>query len=591
MDVRRRFRFILLGLLLAVGGLYLIGNQRVPLWDRDEPRYAECSRQMLLSGDWVVPWYLDYWRTEKPPVIYWAQAGVMAVMGDTAQASRLPSAVATIGSALVLAAVVRKFAGAKRAAWSALIFCTAGLVIAAAKMCITDATLTFFVISGQACLAIMYASGLKHLRERETAAAADAIAPNDSAPVVTPRRKYQLAPLWVSTAFWISLAMAGLTKGPQALGFHAVTLLVLLGLDIGFNFKSKIVRQDAIGWWREFRPVIGIPILAVLTAPWVILMHIRAPGFVHELFHKVQMHTQTSMEGHGQPFGYHLVLIFGTFFPWSLLLPMVIWKAYLHRRTPQVRFAIAAACGPWLLMECVTTKLPFYVLPAFPGLAFLTADAVVRCIRGQHRDLVQKGFFAAVIVWSIAALGISLGVWALPFLLNTRDLPFIGMSAFSLCGLLYVASVNYFFAKKQPREALIILGLGMILMVGILFGGVLPGLTPMQTSVRLANDLRSLGATGYNMRIGMIDYKEPSLAFYQGGGAREEDDLYLQSTNPADWPKWIVISQTAWNKVPPAIQQLLTIVQSESGFDYAAGIDKITKVDHQHVKILILQKK
>ena len=103
--------------------------------------------------------------------------------------------------------------------------------------------------------------------------------------------------------------------------------------------------------------------------------------------------------------------------------------------------------------------------------------------------------------------------------------------------------------------------------------------------------LRSLGATGYDTRVAMIDYKEPSLAFYQGGGVREQKDDYLQTTNPADWPKWIVISQTTWNNVPPAIQQLLTIVRSESGFDYSAGIDKVTKIDKQHVKILILQKK
>src|ERR1700722_14251036 len=63
---RRVIRWLLGLIVLAAGGLYLVGNQRVPLWDRDEPRYAQTSRQMLASGDWVVPRLLDEIRTAKP---------------------------------------------------------------------------------------------------------------------------------------------------------------------------------------------------------------------------------------------------------------------------------------------------------------------------------------------------------------------------------------------------------------------------------------------------------------------------------------------------------------------------------------------
>ena len=59
--------------IIAAGALYLIGNDRVGLWDRDEPRYAQTSKQMLLSepADWVVPRLLDKVRTAKPIFIYW----------------------------------------------------------------------------------------------------------------------------------------------------------------------------------------------------------------------------------------------------------------------------------------------------------------------------------------------------------------------------------------------------------------------------------------------------------------------------------------------------------------------------------------
>ena len=72
----------LLLLLLACAGVYLVGNDSVPLWDRDEPRFAQTSRQMLQSGDWVVPRLYDAVRTAKPPLIYWLQACRMKVLGD-----------------------------------------------------------------------------------------------------------------------------------------------------------------------------------------------------------------------------------------------------------------------------------------------------------------------------------------------------------------------------------------------------------------------------------------------------------------------------------------------------------------------------
>ena len=56
-------RLLLALIILAAAGVYLVGNGAVALWDRDEPRYAQTSRQMLQSGDWVVPHYLDNVRT------------------------------------------------------------------------------------------------------------------------------------------------------------------------------------------------------------------------------------------------------------------------------------------------------------------------------------------------------------------------------------------------------------------------------------------------------------------------------------------------------------------------------------------------
>jgi 4-amino-4-deoxy-L-arabinose transferase-like glycosyltransferase len=536
MSQAAQFRKMLSFLLLGALALYLIGNARVSLWDRDEPRYAECSREMLQSGDWVVPRFLQEWRLEKPPLIYWCQAAVMSVIGDTPQAARLPSTVAIVFSGGLLALIVNRLAGPRRALWSAFIFCTCGLAIAAAKMCITDAVLLAFVLTGQACLALMYAAEQRH----------------------------RCAPFWVAIIFWISTGLAGLTKGPQALGFHCFTMLILLALDR----SSGISWKRGITWWRQLHPIVGVPILAMVVAPWLVMIHQRAPGFVTELLHKARMHAGGSMEGHGEPPGYHLLLIFGTFFPWSLLLPTAISLAWQNRKLPHVRFAFAAAAGPWLLMEMVYTKLPFYVLPAFPGLAFLTADALIRCSRGQFDDLKRQIFKIAVLIWAVAALGLAAAPWVA--LKITPDLPRPALITFSVCGAMYALIVSLRFLQKQVIRAALVMGIGMVVMIAVLFGLLIPRLDFLRLSLRLAADLKSVGATGSNVPVMMIDYKEPSLAFAQGGGTREQvDDQYLVDVPPEQWPRWVVVSMDEWKKVPNERRAQVRVLFSEQGFAYA----------------------
>jgi len=535
-----RFWKTLIVLLLAATVLYLLGARSVPLWDRDEPRYAQCSREMLQTGEWVVPKYLGNWRIEKPPLIYWSQMLAMAVEGDTPEAARFPSTVAVLLTALILAAVVRHFLGDQRALWTVFIFCTSILTIASAKFCITDAMMMFFVAVGQGCLAFLYWSSHRN----------------------------QKPPVWVVPIFWISLALAGLTKGPQALGMHCMMLFVLLLLDANANGWNW--RQSA-KWSLRLQPLIGVPLLAVIVTPWLVLVHQRAPGFVQELFHKARLHTATSMEGHGEPPGYHMALIIFTFFPWSLLLPTAVTSAWRNRKSATIRFAMAATAGPWLLMELIRTKLPFYILPAFPGLAFLTADAIIRCIRGQNRDLKRPMFIYACGFWAVAILAVAFIPW-LCLRFSTRDqLPIPAFIAFNIAGVIYAALVFGRFYQQRIARAATVLGVGMVIMLAILYIAIFPKLDFVQLSERLANDLKKMGAYGANTHVAMIGYAEPSLAFYQGGGAREQLPDYLQTTPQSQWPRWIVISIQNWENVPPNVQHKLIPRAVETGFNYSHG--------------------
>ncbi|MFM8005711.1 MAG: ArnT family glycosyltransferase, partial [Dolichospermum sp.] len=79
--------------LLVIGWIafgWNLGN--VGLIDETEPLFAEASRQMLLTGDWITPFFNGETRFDKPALIYWCQAIAYSLMGVNEWAVRIPSA-------------------------------------------------------------------------------------------------------------------------------------------------------------------------------------------------------------------------------------------------------------------------------------------------------------------------------------------------------------------------------------------------------------------------------------------------------------------------------------------------------------------
>ncbi|HEY0009722.1 MAG TPA: phospholipid carrier-dependent glycosyltransferase, partial [Tepidisphaeraceae bacterium] len=286
---RRSAIWILLALLASALAVYLIGNDRVQLWDRDEPRYAQTSREMLQSGDWVVPRFLGEVRTAKPPLIYWAQASVMAVLGDNAFAARLPSALAMIAVLTLLALVIGRAAGRERGVWTAFIFGSTVLAILAAKMSVTDAVLLLWIVIGQLCLYALWRTG--------------------------PRG-------WLILLLGISMGLGGLTKGPVAFGVHVTTLIALWLL----NWRLEDLNPQGcrrLHWGLVF--VGSVMVMSVVATPWLILIQQQEPTFLsHALGHDVVQRIQKGHEGHSGPPGYYVLAVWGTFFPWSLLIPAAL---------------------------------------------------------------------------------------------------------------------------------------------------------------------------------------------------------------------------------------------------------------------------
>jgi 4-amino-4-deoxy-L-arabinose transferase-like glycosyltransferase len=517
-------------LIIASSGLYLIGNGSVALWDRDEPRYAQTSRQMWKSGDWVVPHYLDLVRTAKPPLIYWCQAAAMSVLGDNAFAARLPSAVAIIILLILLPAVLLRHIGLQRTLWTVFIFATSGLVIANAKFCITDAVLLLWVTIAQFCLYAIWRG-------------------NASWPVVL--------------TMAVAIGLAGLTKGPVVLGFLGMTLVIL---GVFRLIDSKFIplpaeQTPAVGRLTShviLKTIIGLLIVTAITLPWVLMVNHRASAFLRTAVgHEVWDRMMTPLEQHTGPPGYYLLTIWITFFPWSMFLPTAIGLAIRYRANPQTRFAMAAIVGPWIMLECVRTKLPHYFLPVFPALAFLTADAIVRCIGGQHDHLKSRGFIRA-----IGACGVLIAIaTSAPWVVMRayRPLPYAAMTMISILGVLFGATVFALFKARRSAAGAVAMGI---------YGWYLPRAEFLQLSPRVADVLIAHDVVHPHQVI-MLGYMEPSLAFYQGGTMREAGPIGLGPNFVSQFPPWMVVSADVWNQATPDVRQLFDVIADVRGLAYA----------------------
>jgi len=587
MSSRPKLALMIVGTILLAAGVYLVGNHNVALFDRDEPRYAECSREMLQGSpehpgqDLIVPRFLGELRTAKPPGIYWLQAGTMKQLGETVFAARLPSSIAMVLTLIVFAAATWKIVGPTRATWATFIFASSLMVVLSAKWCLTDAVLLLFVTVAQLCL---YAT----LRGRGG---------------------------WgVTILCCICIGLAGLVKGPVVIAVQGMALIALALLKIASAVRRRffpnrsarphsgfaVVMSDDM----ETAPVLtsytvkptdqtkespaelltlevdpearflsvagqiilGLAIIAGIVGPWLWAINKAAPDFLPTIIgHDVVSRMKNGLEGHSAPPGYHLLTIWATFFPWSILLPMTIISAVRQRRLPIIRFALATVVGNFIFFECVKTKLPHYLLPIYPWLALMTADVVVRCLRGAQGDLVSRFTRNGLTVWGAIVILLGGVPWVFARWFSYSLTPLIAWSAVTLVvGVAIIAC----FRTSRPRAGLVCMGLGSVAMIAVLWGLYLPHADFLRTSILVGDELKRLGVTAPNS-VQMLDYKEPSLAFYQGGTIRENSNTVLTAALAEKTPAYLVITSDVWKKSDPSVQAMYDVVKEFPTLAYA----------------------
>lgn len=429
MTARTRLSLLALGLFFC---LYILPLGFRPLMEPDETRYAEIPREMIASGDWVVPQLNGLHYFEKPPLGYWANAVSISIFGENGFAIRLPSALSVGLSALMITIMIRRTlprSDLHTAPIASLILFTCTEVAAIGTFAVLDSMLTGALTLSLACF--FMASEAERGSRREQ----------------------------------IFLLVAGMSCGAAFLikGFLA---LVVPALTVGAYLIWERRLRDL--WRYTWLPLIAAIAVAL---PWGLAIHAKAPDFWRYFFWIE--HVQRFMGGdkaqHKEPFWYFFIMAPAMFLPWTFLAPAAgIGLLTARQEAPCrriIRFSLSWLCLPFLFFSLSSGKLLTYILPCFPPFAILTSIGLLTLVRSGRARAVNAGAAAAFFILALLPVAFVLIQWtglpkiAPPY--STAMQPLLG-----LAGLLTMAAMPLIaWRSKQQEGKIILFGLTPVLLL------------------------------------------------------------------------------------------------------------------------------
>ena len=471
---------------------FLPGFFHLPPIDRDESRFAQATKQMIESGDYIDIRFQDDVRYKKPVGIYWLQAGVVRTaeaLGipearTTIALYRIPSLIGAIGAVLLTYWTALAFVTRRSAYLAGLMMATCVLLGVEARLAKTDAALLFCCVAAMGVMARAYLSG-RGERDREIGFVHVA-------------------------AFWTALAGGILIKGPLILMVMALPAVALMIMD------------RSARWLRRLKPIVGVIWMLVLVLPWFIAIMSRSgDAFLVEsagqdLFGKL-FH---GAEGHGAPPGYYLILFWVTFWPAAPLAAVAAPAVWRNRREAATRFLLAWLIPSWIVFEIVITKLPHYVLPLYPAIAILIAREIERRDLSRNPHLVRFAVMWPIVTAILCALGVGLLIYmrgqfgwlAWPFAAFAVIFGFYAWRLYDIDG----AEISLARATVCAQ----LLGIAV-------FGVLVPLMRPLFPSPTLAEWVKAEGCS--DPVVVAAGYHEPSLVFLVGTHTR-----LLDGTRAAD---------------------------------------------------------
>ncbi len=360
-DTSSPVRVAAVAFLIVLTSLVVLPSLNFHLFEPDEGRYAQIPKEMLARGDWLTPTLQREPYLDKPPLFYWLVMIAYCTLGEADWVARLVPAMAVMMSVLVVYFLGRRSIGERPAFWGATLLALMPGLVSMGRILVLDGLLTLFVT-----IAIL--------------AAFEAV------------RGPRLAIGWWRLMS-VALALGTLTKGPIAL------LLVLPPLVA----HRWLTTQSSRISWRAWGGMLAI--VAAINLPWYIAITIWHPEFASYFLWKHNLQRFLTPFDHEQPIWYFLpVLLLG-------LGPMALWTPLVGRfllasrpdavlrRSPEMGYFLLTALWCVGFFSLSGSKLPTYILPAFPPLALALGTYLVASGWSQSRFL--RGGLA---IWAVVLM-------------------------------------------------------------------------------------------------------------------------------------------------------------------------------------------
>ena len=362
---------IYLGLVAVV---LLFGNNWVSLWDQDEAAYAGFAKNMVESGNWLMPEFMWSEVHRKPPLHFWNIAISYKIFGINEFAVRFPSVVFVLLTLALTYFGGKKIFGEKESFIGMVVLSTSFLVMSLAKVSVTDATLLFFIT--------LCAIAMLH--------------------VLLFRSR-----MWI-IIFWCSFALALLTKGPPIILFTCVFALIL------FVFHPN--RKNLL----QLHPWFFLPLALVPLWYWGYLCTQAEGGkeFIEWMIDwYILKRVGGSVFGQTGPPGTHLFGLMVFFLGYFMFFPKAIFNGikYLFSKEKNSNFLLAAwFVAGWFIFEFTPSKLPAYVIAAHVPLALIIGKHIslnqlpAKGLRIAHLILNALIFTALIVAPLVLGLSVSI---------------------------------------------------------------------------------------------------------------------------------------------------------------------------------------
>lgn len=517
------FRFAPLWLALTGLLLFLPGNNLVPLIDRDEPRFAQATREMIQRDEWIVPYFNDEYRFDKPVLIYWMMRPCYALFGVNEFSARLPSVFSAILLGWLVFWMGRRWFTVRTGFLAAFGLLTCLQLLMHARSAVADMPMVAMVV-----LAHWAAWELVH----------------DDGP------KYPWRWFWT---FYGALGVGFLAKGPVALVVPLLTFLIFR-----LAFWRKPVR------WSQLKLVAGLAVMLGIIGAWGLPALAKTTGEFWTVGMKSHVYERgfQTFQGHGAFFFYYVVMALVSLFPWIAFSGK--GAVYLRRNwTEKNAFLMSWLAGTYILFSFYMTKLPHYVMPAFPAFFLILAQAAeadFQCPRWSRiffRAVISLPCLVAVIVLAAAFL--------LPFSppYASLRLTMIG-GAVAVLALAWLAISWRGTLKRQMVLPLIVIAPGAFFLGG--------GLRSASPVIQLQPVFEKMPA---DAEFAFYRFKEPSIVFYsnrkvQGLSTIEEVAAFLAKPGPR-----LAVTEEREVKAEKYFRKLVGLDSELNAKDYTAELAAI----------------